>query len=85
MNERFCPFCENTIENEKHFLINCENFNVHRGKFFTEIAKMNNDFDSLDENEKFKFTMKDPEAIKLTGAYLNRTLQVRKFLLENQK
>ena len=85
LNERLCPFCKNTIEDEQHFLINCETFNVHRTPFFTSIADINHDFANLDETAKFHFTMTKPEALELTGEYLNRTLQVRKFLLENHK
>ena len=85
LDERLCPFCENTIENEQHFLINCEIFSLHRTTFFTELTEMNQDFINLDEAAKFHFTMTNLEALKLTGAYLNRTLQIRKFLLENHK
>ena len=85
LDERLCPFCKNTIENEQHFLINCEIFNLHRTTFFTELIEMNQDFINLDEAAKFHFTMTNLEALKITGAYLNRTLQIRKFLLENHK
>ena len=33
LNERLCPFCKNTIENEQHFLLNCETFNALRTPF----------------------------------------------------
>ena len=85
INERLCPFCENEIETEQHFLIRCEKFKPHRAKFFAGIKEINNDFDNLDENEKFRFTMTHLEALKQTGAYLNRTLQVRKFLHKEHK
>ena len=85
INQRLCPFCENSVENEQHFLISCQNFQIHRTQFFTSITEINNEFDSLDEDGKFHFLLTNLEALKLTGSYLNKTFQIRRFLLENYK
>ena len=55
INEWLCPFCENKIETEQHFLIRCEKFKPHREEFFAGIKEIDNDFDNLDENEKTSF------------------------------
>ena len=82
---RLCPFCENVLENEQHFLLDCKTFKIHRENFITEIRKLNNNFDELTENEKFQYTLTDLHALRFTGAYLSKTHQVRKFLLEKHK
>ena len=85
LKDRLCPFCENVLENEQHFLLDCKTFKIHRENFITEIRKLNNNFDELTENEKFQYTLTDLDALRFTGAYLSKTLQVRKFLLEKHK
>ena len=84
-NQRLCPFCNDTVEKEQHFLLNCNNFDKPRTKFFMKIKEINNNFDNLNDNEKFTFLLADLEALKLTGPYLKRTFQIRKFLLEKHK
>ena len=68
INQRLCPFCENSVETEQHFLINCKNFRIHRTQFFTSVTEINNDFDNFDEDDKFHFLLTDIEALKLTGS-----------------
>ena len=84
-NERLCPFCDNKIENEFHFVMECSTFDVLRQQLFIEMAGIDNVFDELDDDEKFIFILSKPEASKIAGEYLNKTLQIRSFLLENHK
>ena len=37
INQRLCPFCKNSVENEQHFLISCQNFRIPRTQLFTSI------------------------------------------------
>ena len=85
VGKRLCPFCRNSVENEQHFLIKCQKFQIHRIQFFANITEVNNDFNNLNEDDKFHFLLTDLDALKLTGSYLHRTFQIRKFLLENYK
>ena len=85
LDQRLCPFCENAIENEQHFVMDCETFIVHREILLMKIRQLNNDFDNLPEDQKFHFIFTDLDALKITGAYLSKTLQIRKFLWENHK
>jgi hypothetical protein len=84
-NERLCPFCDNEIENEFHFVMECNTFDVLRQQLFIEMMGTDNVFNELDDNEKFIFILSKPEASKIAGEYLNKTLQIRSFLLENHK
>ena len=61
-NQRFCPFCENQVENEYHFIMECNTFEVFRQHLFVEITEISNTFNLLDDNEKFIFLLSKPEA-----------------------
>ena len=85
-NQRLCPFCTNNqVENEYHFIVECGTFNVHRQDLFVKVTEADNGFTLLDENEKFIFLLSNPEVAKLISGHLNKTLQIRKFLVENPK
>jgi GH25 family lysozyme M1 (1,4-beta-N-acetylmuramidase) len=32
-SERFCKFCRNVMEDEKHFILNCSQYETLRGKY----------------------------------------------------
>ena len=84
-NQRLCPFCDNKIENEQHFVIECPTYNVLRQKLFYDITESNNEFNELNEYEKFCFLLKAQDAGDLISEYLNKTLQIRKYLIEKPK
>ena len=87
-HQRLCPFCDNKIENEQHFVIECPTYNVLRQKLFHDIAENNNEFNELNEFEKFCFLLTAKDAGDLISEYLeylNKTLQIRKYLMEKPK
>ena len=84
-NQRLCPFCDNKIENEQHFVIECPTYNVLRQKLFYDITENNNEFNELNEYEKFCFLLTAQDAGDLISKYLNKTLQIRKYLIEKPK
>ena len=84
-NQRFCPFCENKIENEQHFIMECGTYNVLRQQLLADMMEIDNGFNTLDEHEKFCFLLTTPDAGNSISKYLNRTLQIRKYLMENHK
>ena len=81
-HQRWCPFCEDIVETEQHFLLECNTFGSHRTQFFTEIGEINPDFSELDEEQKFCYLLSEPEVARLVGNHLNKTLAIRRFLLE---
>ena len=86
-NQRLCPFCDNQIENEQHFVMECPTYNVLRQNLFDNIAdnENENEFNGLNELEKFCFLLTSPDNGDLVSEYLNKTFQVRKFLAEKPK
>ena len=84
-NQRLCPFCDNKVENEHHFVIECSTFDEIREALFLEMAEIDNTFNDLDDNDKFIFLLSKPEAGKKTSEYINKTLELRNFLAEKPK
>ena len=84
-HQRLCPFCETIVETEHHFLLQCNTFGFHRTQFFTEIEEINPDFRELDEEQKFCYLLSEPEVARLVGSHLNKTLEIRRFLLEHHR
>ena len=84
-NERLCPFCDNVVENEQHFILECGTFRALRVDLLAKVTESSNGFNTLSENDKFCFLLSEPDAAKQVGAYLNKTLHIRRFLLENHK
>ena len=84
-NQRLCPFCDNKVENEHHFVIECSTFDEIREALFLEMAEIDNTFNDLDDNDKFIFLLSKPEAGKKASEYINKTLELRNFLAEKPK
>ena len=59
LENRTCPVCNtNAIEDEIHFVINCDAFSAKRCSFFTYISNnVHQTFTSLDTEEKFVLLM----------------------------
>ena len=50
--------------------------------FFTEIGEIRPDFGELDEEQKLCHLLSELEVAGLLGNHLNKTLAIRRFLLE---
>ena len=44
---RQCRFCPNEVENEEHFLLNCQKYAATRNIYFAEFNKCIDDFGNL--------------------------------------
>ena len=84
-SQRLCPFCDNKIENEQHFVMECPTYNVLRQNLFDNITENENEFNGLNEFEKFCFLLTELDAGELISEYLNKTFQIRKYLIEKPK
>ena len=84
-NQRLCPFCNNKVETEQHFIMECKTFEIFRQKLFEDITEINDRFGLLDDTEKFVFLLSNPEVGKIISEYLNKALQIRTYLVENHK
>ena len=54
-NLRFCPFCPTRIEDEIHFLLECECYAIHRKELFNTINEKVKDNNIQLRNKKEKF------------------------------
>ena len=80
VNERICKFCNlNVVEDEKHVIMSCKNYDVSRIKMFEDISDIFPDFTLKDIEEKFIFIMsvKDIELYNITTRYLNDVAKKR--------
>ena len=57
-NQKICPTCQNGIETEQHFLLECVTFRAHREKLMVEIANISPTFSEMNENDKFVHLLK---------------------------
>ena len=55
VEERFCPFCPNTVEDEKHVILNCKLYDDIRDSLYKTVVAHNSDFPYLSEDEQLKF------------------------------
>jgi hypothetical protein len=75
-NERLCVLCNtNNIEDEKHFLVVCENYSKDRDKLYAKVRDKMPMFDVLNNDEKFVILLREfprQTACFLYNAYLKR-------------
>jgi len=57
--ERFCDFCKTLVEDEWHFIYNCELYNEERTMFFNSLLNLKPDFVYFDEREQLKYLFKE--------------------------
>ena len=55
--ERFCPFCINSVEDEIHFLINCPTYNNLRREIVNDCVKLRPNFSYYTDTDKFIFLL----------------------------
>ena len=85
VQERLCPFCDNNVETEQHFLLVCKTYQTHREQLFNELRMINQNLEILNEEEQFVALLNEPNTIKLVGNFLSKMLTLRRFLLNKHK
>ena len=85
-SKRYCPFCPNLIETEKHFLLQCTVFDTLRMNYLTfELQPLNFNLEFLADNEKFIYLLTEESALQHVGIFLHKAFQLRKYLCEKHK
>ena len=79
--QRFCPICPNEIEDEKHFLLNCEGYKNERRVFFDIVKRLYKDFEHLDDTAKFIFLLTNDDAVRITAQFISENFVRRECLL----
>ena len=58
LTERLCKFCESSaVEDEKHFLLDCELYTDIRYTLYERVLCLNENFNGLGTDEKLRFIM----------------------------
>ena len=81
---RYCiqPDCANqnanlTVEDERHFLICCEQYKNLRSKLFAEVSLCYPDFVLLSNYEKFNTLLTKSNIAKIVGQFINNAFDQR--------
>ena len=82
--ERLCRIC-NMVEDEAHFLIDCEMYQETRSVFFSKVSALDPMFSSLDRGAKFTYLMKShsPRILVLLGKFVYSSFQERESKLKS--
>ena len=82
--ERYCLLCKsNQIEDEKHFLLHCKQFNTQRNIFNEKILNIleNASYKNANNKISFLFNNKSYSILRLTSSFISNCLNIRKELL----
>ena len=78
--ERLCIYCKNNeMEDEFHFLMKCDFYNDERSLLYKKVSEKYQEFDSLNDANKFKFIMglHDQDTIWALGHYVSTCFKKR--------
>ena len=79
--ERVCPFCLDTIEDETHAMLICDNYSDIRGPLFRKAQNLTHDFNLLSDADKMKFLFSNQELIRMCAKTCYNILEKRSFSL----
>lgn len=76
---RFCPFCENEVESEIHFLLDCPVYRNIRTDLINLIERENPFFRYLQKEAKFSYLLANANQ-KEVAEYIHNSFELRNFL-----
>ena len=79
--ERVCPFCLDTIEDETHAMLICDNYSDIRDPLFRKAQNLTHDFNLLSDADKMKFLFSNQELIRMCAKTCYNILEKRSFSL----
>ena len=82
--QRYCNFCDEVVECEMHFLINCPTYDHLRAPLYEELTCINPTFPYLSNKEKFIFVMTNSINIHL-ASFITKSFDLRNFLMEKPR
>ncbi len=82
-NQRYCPFCPDSIEDEMHFLLKCEAYKFSRPEFLESAQKLIPSFNSQNVTQKFISLVNSTPMI--TSQFVYKASEMREFLLRKHK
>ena len=81
---RFCPFCPNRIEDEKHFLIECQTYKYLRSNLYSEAKTIFPSICNQPHDYRFLTLMRDATAAPVSR-FTFRAMELREFLQTKHK
>ena len=85
-SERFCPSCQNEIEDEPHFIIKCPLYDQERENLLQLVRNQSANFDLIPtEFQKFIFILSNEDPIVLRGlsSFVYNAFRIRDQFLTN--
>ena len=84
VENRLCKLCSlNRVEDEYHFLFDCEVYSDDRVNFFIEISISYHEFMALSVKDRWKYIMSEPNAVK-TAKFIYSLFEKRRSVLFTQ-
>ena len=77
---RFCPFCPNIVEDEKHFLLKCKAYNHIRADLLDRAKQVFPSICNQPHDVRFFNLMSDPTITPISN-FVHRAMELRDFLL----
>ena len=81
---RFCPFCPNRIEDEKHFLMKCQTYRHLRSDLYSRSKTIYPSIYNQPHDHRFLTLMRDDTAAPVS-LFVLRAMELREFLLVKHK
>ncbi len=81
LDQRLCPFCDNTIENELHVILKCHVYNELREPLLDFAAKIEPNLGNYSEENVLYFILSNELLCKFTAKTLHAVLDKRKSIV----
>ena len=86
ITDRKCPFCY-LIEDETHFLLTCGTYSILRNELLDKVEEILRDEPLVrtDNQLMMRYLLGNTKIAPIVAKYLNKTLKIRDFLIENPR
>ena len=83
IDERFCPFCSHSIEDELHFLFYCPTYHAQRTKFLNPISSQIHNFSLLPDAQKLELVMCSMD--QNICNFISNSMEIREYLINKPR
>ena len=80
----FCPFCPNRVEDEKHFLLECQTYKHLRSDLYSKVKTIFPTITNQPKEYRFLTLMRDVTT-SAVSRFTFRAMEVREFLIASHK
>ena len=84
-NERFCPFCKTEVEDEIHFVIKCETYDLVRKPLFEVCLNLKQNFEHYTDQEKIVFILTTEYLQIILAKFVFLAEELRSILIRNHE